>query len=282
MRNGTLHSALEAFTLDVSAALKAETAQGAEVPFEVVEEAGGPTPLYCYRARTGEFISERLGLLTALPTYAAAARALEAIETAGAYLRQRGLRHIPAASRERAQVALELFLAAVFADRSRFEFDRDRFASAFLELERALYQGRCVTTAIAPLLGVALDRATRKVELGDGLALVRGETFERAPFEAVWGDGEAAVLAVFTLVQDRRAPAPIALARSQLRRVMTALRLFEPGGYALGATAWMKVDTGGWRPFALPFTGDPGPRTVIAAQHEEIQRLRTAARRSTS
>src|SRR5437868_3188318 len=76
MRNGTLHSALEAFTLDVSAALKAETAQGAEVPFEVVEEAGGPTPLYCYRARTGEFISERLGLLTALPTYAAAARAL--------------------------------------------------------------------------------------------------------------------------------------------------------------------------------------------------------------
>ena len=269
MRDGTLHSALEAFTLDVSAALEAQKAQGAEVPFEVVEETGGPTPLYCYRARTGEFINERLGLLTALPTYAAAARALEAIETTESYLRQRGVQRVPVAARERAQVALELFLAAVFADRSQFEFDRDRFAAAFLELEHALYRGRCVTTALAPLLGVALDSATRKVALADGLALVRGETFEEAPYEAVWGEGDASVLAVFTVVQDRRAPAPSGLARSRLRRVLTAMRLFEPGGYALGATAWMKVDTGSWRPFALPFTGNPGPRTVIAAQHED-------------
>jgi hypothetical protein len=59
------------------------------------------------------------------------------------------------------------------------------------------------------------------------------------------------------------------LVRTQLRRVVTALRLFEPGGYALGATAWMKMDTGGWRPFALPFCGDPGPRTLLAAEHED-------------
>jgi hypothetical protein len=269
MRNGTLHSALEVFTLDVSHVLKAERAQGAEVPFEVVEEAGGPTPLYCYRARTGEFISERLGLLTALPSYAAAVRALEGIETTGVYLRQRGVRRAPAAARERAQDALELFLGAVFADRSQFEFDRARFATAFVELERALYHGRCVTTAIAPLLGVALDGTTRKVELGDELALVRGETFEEAPYDAVWGEGEASVLAVYTVVQDRRAPAPSALARSQMRRIVTALRLFEPGNYALGATAWMKVDMGSWRPFALPFCGNPGRKTVIAAQHED-------------
>jgi hypothetical protein len=269
MRNGTLHSALEAFTLDVSAALKAERSGGAEVPFELVEEAGGPTPLYCYRARTGDFISERLGLVAALPTYAAAARALEALETTGAYLRQRGVRQVPPAARERARLALEHFLAVVFADRSQFEFDRDRFAAAFVELERALYQGRCVTTAIAPLLGVGLDKSTRKIELGDGLALVRGETIDKAPFEAVWGEGEGSVLAVFTVVQDRRAPAPITAARSQLRRVVTALRLFEPGTYALGATAWMKVDTGSWQPFALPFCGKPGSRTVIAAEHED-------------
>jgi hypothetical protein len=269
MRNGTLHAALEAFTLDVCAALEASRAQGAEVPFEVVEKAGGPTPLYCYRARTGEFISERLGLLTALPTYAAAARALEAIETTGAYLRQQGVRDVPAAPRQRAQSALEHFLAAVFDDRNQFEFDRSHFTRAFVELERSLYHGRCVTTAIAPLLGVALDSSTTKVELGGGLALVRGDAFEKAPYEAVWGEGEASVLAVFTVVQDRRAAAPTGLARSQLRRVVTALRLFEPGGYALGATAWMKVDSGDWRPFALPFCGNPGPRTVLAADHED-------------
>ncbi len=269
MRNGTLHAALEAFTLDVSGSLQAERAEGAEVPFEVVEEAGGPTPLYCYRALTGEFISQRLGLLTALPTYAASVGVLERLDTTGAYLRQQGVRRVPAVARERAQVALELFLAAVFADRNQFEFDRGRFEAVFTELERALYEGRCVTTVLAPLFGVALDGATRKVVLGDGLALVRGDTFEEAPFEAVWGEGEASVLAVFTVVQDRRVPAPAALARSQLRRVVTALRLFEPGGFALGATAWMKVDTGGWRPLALHFSGRTGPPTVIAAEHED-------------
>src|SRR5690348_13501959 len=157
MRNDTLHSALEAFMLDASAALEVSRAQGAEVPFEVVEQAGGPTPLYCYRARSGEFISERLGLLTALPTFAAAARALEAIETTGAYLRQRGVRGVPSAPRERAQMVLEQFVASVFEDCSEFGFDQDQFTAAFSELERALYGARCVTTAIAPVLGVGLD-----------------------------------------------------------------------------------------------------------------------------
>ncbi len=269
MRNGTLSSALEAFTLDVSAALETSRAQGAEVPFEVVEKAGGPTPLYCYRARSGEFIGERLGLLSALPTYAAAVRALEAIDTTGAYLRQRGVREVPSGPRERAEIALEQFIAAVFDDRSQFEFEREHFSAALSALERALYHGRCVTTAVAPLLGLALDRYTTKVELGDGLALVRGDTFEEAPYDAVWGEGEASVLIVFTVVGDRRAPDPIALVRSQVRRVVTALRLFEPGAYALGATAWMKVDTGSWRPLALPFCGDPGVRTMLPAEHED-------------
>ena len=269
MRNDTLHSALESFTLDASAALEVSRAQGAEVPFEVVEKAGGPTPLYCYRARSGEFISERLGLLTALPTYAVAARALEAIETTGAYLRQRGVRGVPSAPRERVQMVLEHFVASVFEDCSEFGFDQDHFTAAFSELERALYGARCVTTAIAPVLGVGLDHRITKVALGDGLALVRGDTFEEAPYEAVWGDGEASVLAVLTVVQDRRAPAPTALVRTQARRAVTALRLFEPGRYALGATGWMRVDTGSWRPFALPFCGDPGPRSVIAADHED-------------
>jgi hypothetical protein len=269
MRNGTLHAALEAFTFDVANALQAEREEGAQVSFEVVEKAGGPTPLYCYRALTGEFISDRRHLLSALSTYAAAARGLESVETVGTYLRQRGVRRVPTAPRERAEAALELFLAAVFADRNWFEFDRDRFEMAFGELERALYEGRCVTTVLAPLLGVELDSGTRKVALGDGLALVRGDAFEEAPFDAVWSEGQASVLVVFTVVQDRRAPAPVDLARSQLRRVVTALRLFEPGVYALGPTAWMKVDAGSWRALALPFTGEPGARAVIAAQHED-------------
>jgi hypothetical protein len=269
VRNGTLHAALEAFTLDVSAALEAERAAGAELPFEVVEEPARPTPLYCYRALTAEFIGARLGLLSALPTYASASRALEAIESMDAYLRHRGARSTPAAPRERIQLALERFLAAVFAERSQFEFDRGRFEAAFAELERVVYQGRCVTTALAPLLGVALDPATPKVALGDGLALVRGECFDDAPVEAVWGGGEANALVVFTIVGDRRAPLPVDLARSGFRRVLIALRLFESGAYALGPTAWIRPDTGSWQPLALPYSGHAGPRTAIAADHED-------------
>lgn len=269
MRNGTLHAALEAFTLDVAGALEAERATGAEVPFEVVEEPAGPTPLYCYRALIADFINERLGLLSALPTYGSAVRGLEAIETVAAYLRHRGVTRVPTAPRERAELALELFEAAVFAERSQFEFSRGRFEAAFAELERVVYQGRCVTTALAPLLGVALDPAATKVALGDGLALVRGEAFDDAPFEALWGEGEASVLVVFTVVQDRRAPPPVELARAQFRRVVTALRLFEPGSYALGPTGWMRADTGRWRPLSLPFSGHPGSEALIAAHHED-------------
>ena len=38
MRNTTLHAMLEAFTADAAGQLAAETAGGAEIPFEVIEE----------------------------------------------------------------------------------------------------------------------------------------------------------------------------------------------------------------------------------------------------
>jgi hypothetical protein len=270
VRNGTLHATLEAFTLDVASALQAETARGAEVAFEMVEEPGRRVPLYCYRPLTGNFISERLGLLWTLPTYASAARALEGIDTLGAYLRHRGEGRVPNSPRERAQIALAHFLATVFAERDQFEFDRGRFEVAIAELERTVYKGRCVSTVIAPLLGVALDADTREIALGDGLSLVQGEALDDAPVDAVWGDGYGPnVLAVFSAVQDRDAPTPVALARARFRRVLTALRLFEPGGYALGPTAWTRPDTGTWRPFALPFSGRPRLETVIAAGQED-------------
>lgn len=270
MRNGTLHASLEAFTREVASALKAETAGGAEVPFEMAEEPGRSVPLYCYRPLTSHFISERLGLLSALPGYASAARALAGIETVGAYLRHRGEARVPASQRERAQAALALFLSAVFADRDRFEFDRGRFEVAFAELERTVYSGRSVNTVIAPLLGVALDSGTREIALGDGLSLVRGETLKDVPVEAVWGDGYGPnVLAVFSAVQDRDAPTPVALARAGFRRVLTALRLFESGGYALGPSAWTRPDNGRWRPFALPFSGRPRLLTTISASQED-------------
>jgi hypothetical protein len=282
VRNLSLHDTLEAFAADAAGCLAEATADGAEIPFELTETEtrSGRSPLYCYRPLTGMFIRERLGLLSALPTYAAAAQGLAAVEGVDAYLQQRGERRIPDQRRERADAALRSFLARVFAERSEFGFDAERFELAYEELERGLYEGRCVTTVIAPLLGVSLDPDTKELSLGDGLALVRGETLPDAPSEAVWGapgpdsagGEEPNVLVVLSVGQERPTPPPVSLARARFRRVLTALRLFERGGYALGPLAWTRTDAGAWRAVALGGSGRPRLVTLItAAQEDELR-----------
>ena len=272
MRDRALHATLEAFTADASGQLSAETAGGAEIPFEIVGTEGrrGRVPLYCYRSLTDQFIDERLDLLARLPTYPPAARALASHERVAAYLGQRGERRVPAEPRERADAALRAFLRAVFADRSQFGFDPVRFELAYDELERALYDGQAVTSVIAPMLGLALDHGTRELQLGDGLSLIRGDAVEGAPADAVWGDsGEPHVLAMLSVSQESSRQPPVSLARARFRRLLTALRLFERGGYALGPLAWTRTDTGPWRP--VPFGGSGRPRllTMVGSGHED-------------
>ena len=267
-----MHGILEAFTADAAGQLSAETASGAEIPFEIVGNEGRPgrVTLYCYRSLTDQFIDERLGLLSALPTYAPAARALAGHDRVAAYLSQRGEPRLPAEPRERADAALRSFLRAVFADRSQFGFDPTRFEMAYGELERALYDGESATIVIAPMLGLALDHGTLELQLGEGLSLTRGDAVDGAPADAVWGDGgEPHVLAMLTVSQEPSQQPPVSLARAKFRRLLTALRLFERGGYALGPLAWTRTDTGPWRP--VPFGGSGRPRllTMIGSGHED-------------
>src|SRR3954449_5634426 len=78
MRSDTLHAALSAFVEEAAGLLAGATAEGAEVPFELVEEGrrGARTPLYCYRPLVGEFLRTRTSALERLPSHAAAAGAL--------------------------------------------------------------------------------------------------------------------------------------------------------------------------------------------------------------
>ncbi len=277
---------LEAFTAEAAGRLAAETAGGAEIPFELVESDPRPrrrSPLYCYRPLTGAFIRERLGLLMALPTYAPAARALASQPGAEGYLRRRGEPRVPGEARERADAALRSFLGQVFAERSEFGFSQARFGAAYAELEHALYEGRAITTVIAPLLGLGLDRGTDELALGDGLSLVRGDTLPDAPAEAVWADGEEpSVLASLVVAQGRAVRPPVSIARARFRRLLTALRLFERGGYALGPLAWSRIDNGSWRPVALEASGRPRFVTLISTAHEDELRAfcNLVARRS--
>lgn len=280
MRNRTLHQLLEEFTVQAADELTAETAEGAEVPFEVVEKRGsssggrgGRAPLYCYRALTGDFIRQHLGRLSALPTYAPAARMLAGSEGLDAYLRGRADPPMPGEARERADAALRAFLGRVFAERNVFGFDPDRFESAYAELEFALYDEIRTTIVIAPLLGLALDFETAEIPLGDGLSLQSGDSFTDAPSDAVWGESdEPNVLIVLTTAEGPGASpgrSPIGQARVRFRRMLTAMRLFERGGYALGPLGWARTDTGAWRPFALGSTGRPRGITTLPAEEED-------------
>lgn len=271
MRNRTLHQLLQAFTEDSGLQLAAETARGAEIPFEVIEEPGARSALYCYRPLTGNFIRSRMGILDRLPSYLPAARAIAAIDGIDAYLRARGEPRIPPDERERADAALRSFLSAVYAESSEFGFQPERFAAAYAELETALYEGRQVALVLAPLLGLALE--SDEVPLGEGLSLVRGETLPDAPPEAVWSTpGEVehgTVLAVLTLEGDRLAGPPLSTARARFRRLLSALRLFDEGSYALGPLAWAQLDGGPWQVAPLGGSGRARGRTALTADQED-------------
>ncbi|HZV73966.1 MAG TPA: hypothetical protein VFF79_09655 [Conexibacter sp.] len=274
-----LYGLLEAFTEDAGLQLAHETANGAEVPFEVVEEPGSRSPLYCYRPLTSGFIRSRMGLLDRLPSYLPAARALAAIDGIDAYLRRRGEPRVPPDGRERADAVLRSFLSAVYAETSAFGYQPEAFSAAYAELEATLYEGRQVATVIAPLLGLALE--SDEVALGDGLSLARGEALPDVPPEAVWSTpGEVehgAVLAVLVVEGERIAGPPVTTARTRFRRLLTTLRLFEAGPFALGPLAWARVDGGSWHVAPLgtgrarPALRARGRTTLTAAQEDELR-----------
>src|SRR3954453_5450744 len=189
MRHRPLHAALSTFAEEAAWQFAEETADGAEVPFEIVESRGArrDTPLYCYRPLTDSFIRDRVGVLERLPSYPAAARALAALDGGSARLRAQGETRGPAPARERAGAALRVFVSRVFSEATEFVITPEPLDRAYTELEASLLDGRAEAVVVAPLSGLRLQ--SPEVPLGQGLALVRGDELEEAPAEAVWPAG---------------------------------------------------------------------------------------------
>jgi hypothetical protein len=270
MRNRQLHAALAAFAEEAAWQLASDATEGAEVPFEVVAAGGRDSPLYCYRPLTGDFITERVSLLGRLPSYLPALAALSDCGGLDAYLEHRG-EPVPRDARERAEATLRAFLARVFEDSSDFVLSPDRLQRALRELEDTLYRGRTETVVIAPLLG--LDVVSPEIALGDGLTLVRGDAFpEDAPAEALFTPGAPRphLLAVLRWEAAPGDPSPVGHARVRLRRLLTALRLFEAGAFAFGPLGWTRTGGGPWQPFALGTLGHrTGEPLAIGPEQED-------------
>ena len=243
------------------------------MPFELAEERGsGQVPLYCYRPLTGEFIRQRMAGLRSLHSHAPACRGLAESESLDVYLSEHGVKP-PAGRDARCELALSVFLDSVFGDRTGFGFEPALFEAAYAELERALYEPRCTATVIAPVLGVALDPGTTELALGDGLSLIRGDALADAPAEAIWGDTEEPnLLALLAIDQERSDRPPVSVARTRFRGLLSALRLFERGGYSIGPIGWTRTDAGIWRSTAIGVSGRPRLLTLVrAAQEEELR-----------
>jgi hypothetical protein len=271
MRNRQLHAALAAFAEEAAFQLASDTADGAEIPFEVVELGGGrrEAPLYCYRPLTASFIDERLSILGRLASFLPAVHALSACGGLDAYLVACGEARVPAHPRARAEETLRHFLTRVFEDCTDFALSPDRLARAYEELEAMVMDGRALAEVVAPLLGLALS--SDEVALGDGLTLVRADAYDDAPADAVREreDGAAVVLARLTWEAAPGDEAPLRHAQVRLRRLLTALRLYDAAGVVLARTAWTRTGGGAWQPFALSAGAVPRGVCVVPAQQED-------------
>jgi hypothetical protein len=242
MRNRALHDALRNFALEAAALLTDDLKAGAEIGFDVVDEGDGRGPaLYRYEPRIAGFLSERWARLHELP---ACARACHELGTgASAWLRVNGLRG------EQAEPALQAMLERLYEDATSFGFPEERFDRVYQEVELTLYRDAVRTRVLAPLRGAWMD--AERVELGDGLVLMRGDCLD--------GPHEPQEL---LCVLERDVPADQAIgaeeAAGRFAGVVTALRLWAPGGVTLGAPGWRQADQGRWQP--LPVGSGVPPR----------------------
>jgi hypothetical protein len=250
MRNRALHEALRNFALEAAALLTDELKAGAEVEFDVVEEGvgahrappgasarrgGGRGPaLYRYEPRTGAFIEERWPQLRELPACEPACRELGA--GASAWLRVNGLRG------EQAEPALRAMLERLYEDATSFGFPEERFDRVYAEVELTLYRDAVRARVIAPLHGAWMD--AERVELGDGLSLTRGDAIE-GPHE------RSCLLCVLERDVPADDPIPADEAAERFTEVVTAMRLWSPGGVVLGAPGWRQADHARWQPVAI-------------------------------
>jgi hypothetical protein len=257
MRNRALHDALRDFALEAAALLTDELKAGAEVEFDVVDEGHGRGPaLYRYEPRTGAFIEERWTELRALPAADRACRELGA--GASAWLRVNGLRG------EQAEPALQAMLERLYEDATSFGFPEERFDRVYEEVELTLYRDAVRARVIAPLLGAWMD--AKRVELGDGLSLVRGDDLD-GPHDP------STLLCVLERDVPADDPIPAEEAAERFAAVVTAVRLWSPGGVVLGTPGWRQADQARWQPVAIGSATAPrGGEWMLPAGEEQAFR----------
>jgi hypothetical protein len=274
MRSQQLETTLEDFLGEVGAHLRAEVAAGAEVPFEVGSRTGrrggAGTPLYCYRALTGDFIAERDGAIKRLPGHAEAAKLLEGFDGLDRYLASVGVEAGRISRRARARAAINALAEEVFSEQSDFDPRPERVRGALDRLHEATLTGASETALLATLHGVAIS--SPEVHLTKGLQIARRDALADLPDTTVAAGSarrrEEHLLVVHKVGDDDFRTA-LRRGSAVLADLLRALRLFGDGRIALGGVAWAQVGGGLWTPFALGRAARTRGTLVVTEDQED-------------
>jgi hypothetical protein len=279
VRSLSLQTALSEFVESAAGLLQAEVAAGAEVPFELDSRAtrrgGGSTPLYCYRALTGPFITERRPALERLPARGEAARLLKSFDGLERYLAAAGAEPTRQTRPARVDAALVALLRDVFDEQTDFELRPERLTAALAKLEQSAHADAGEVTVVGTLHGLTMSSA--EIQLTRGLTLAHPSALAGLP-EAVLGareqDCEHLVVVLRAAEADAQQDAgepveSVSAGREVLRDLLRALRLFGDGRVTLGALGWARISAGAWTPIALGAGGRPHGMLVVTAEHED-------------
>jgi hypothetical protein len=237
---------------------------GEEIPYEV-REPGQGSPLATYAPLTDRFIRERTAMVARLDAFGAAKAAITNAGIARPYLEALGLEPVESEGR-RAEDAIVAFLCQLWDGRTDFAYEPSRVDVVITELEAAAEAEVDDVEVVVPVIGLRMTAA--RLELAEA-TLVRSDVVE-APSDvsAPEGSGRAGwepqflistrckIDEIETAEEDSVEPAATPLTE-KINRVVSALRLFKPGGVALGPHAWIRTGGGRWRRIA---TGAARPR----------------------
>jgi hypothetical protein len=262
VRDLVAREALAAMARDAAKTFRELIAGGEEIPYEV-REPGDGSPLCEYEPLTDRFVRDHAAALRDLDSFGAACAALEASDLAGPYLERMGVA-APDEPRKRAELAAVAVLCRMWADSADFSLSAARIEAAIAEVEQADEVADGEVEVVVPLRGFQMPVA--RLELPTA-TIVSSDAVD-VPTEARASDGlgaapwEPTFLAVARLRvpeegEDDDEVAPRANAVEAFRRLITTLRLYKPGGVALGPHAWTKLPGDRWRRIS---TGAGKPR----------------------
>jgi hypothetical protein len=262
VRDLVVTEALEGLATEAGERLRELLRSGEELSFDVAEPTDD-SPFCQFAPQTERFIHGHATAVGELESFGPACSALVGAGLAGPYLDSLG-EPVPPDPGRRAADAVLAFLCRLWEGSADFSLQRGRLEAALRELEDLDEPRVGEAEVIVPLLGLQLPITRLELSMA---ALVRAETVD-APREATRTEGgRRSAWEPLFLAAVRRPVAPPTEGSGEreeregpgpaLRRLVTALRLFKPGGVGLGPYAWARSPGDRWRRIA---TGAPRPR----------------------